>query len=74
MRNLIPTAADIYNTPVARRLSITVTSGAKVELKSSALVPTGTVTFHVTFKPPLVTGHRSMVATIAGDKLKVAAK
>ena len=74
IRALVPTASVIFNTPVARWLSATVTATGLVELKASALVPTGTVSFDVLFKTPLDTERRSMVLTITGDKVKATTK
>lgn len=70
IRNLVPTASVVYNTPVARWLGMTVTAAARIGLKASDAEPVGTVEFDVVFKSPLATEKRKIVVSIAGTKAK----
>ncbi|MEO0401149.1 MAG: hypothetical protein AAF214_02125 [Pseudomonadota bacterium] len=70
IRNLVPTASVVYNTPVARWLSMSVTGTSRIILKANGADPAGTVVFDVVFKSPLASEKRKILIDITGSKVK----
>lgn len=68
IRNVIPSATLVYNTPVSRLCKMSVAVSGTITLAKSSLKPTGTLTYDITFTTSMDSEKGKVVITIDGPK------